>query len=223
MKYRPLYIKSNYPDNYQDEYILQNLIINGKKNNLFLDNIIKPKYFTIIFYICDILIQICIVCSFCVYLIILKQISYNQLSNELIDQNKFILLINIYTIFGYFSRFSRKKYPNRNLKVIINDSIYYLFTLLQLFLSTLLIPIVTYFIPYKLLTIFLIFFIFLHLVTYDYVQHNSYMSTTSITFLTIILCGTMKSYINMFSFLNLSFMLFGLVPDFRRELRVLYL
>lgn len=31
MKYRPLYIKSNYPDNYQDEYILQNLIINGKK------------------------------------------------------------------------------------------------------------------------------------------------------------------------------------------------
>lgn len=42
------------------------------KNYLFLDNIIKPKYFTIIFYICDILIQICIVCSFCVYLIILK-------------------------------------------------------------------------------------------------------------------------------------------------------
>lgn len=145
--------------------------------------------------------------------------SYIELSSDLINVYDFILLSEIFTIIGYFSRFARMKYPSRSIKSILIDLLYYLFTVSIIFISCPIIPIISFYIPSTLLKYIYMILVVVHLLSYDYIQHNSNISTCSIILISIIISGKMKKILNIFSFVNMCFILFVLVPDMRRELR----
>lgn len=120
---------------------------------------------------------------------------------------------------GYFSRFARIKYPNRNIKCIMNDVLCYLFTLGIILICCPIIQLISFYIPSYSIKYLYVILVTIHLVSYDYIQHNSNISICSMVLISIIMSSKMKNIFNRFGFLKMCFILFVLVPDMRRELR----